>query len=256
MRLADEGIELQNNQSTLHGTTIVIKCPAGGAITIWWGDGSASAVVCDNVVNSYAHTYTATGTYTIRITGTTTLISDFRCYSQAWISGPISGILRGLGPASLTSATLSGTAISGDVTEFSRFTQLSSLNIASTSVTGNLASFASCPLTYLIANSTALTGDVSSLAGQSYGTLYLYAVPALAYTGPTALPPWNGGIWLFSSGLSSTEVDQFLIDLADGCATSGTRSLKLAGTNAARTAASNAAKAALLAAGWTVEVNE
>lgn len=276
------GIKLQNNQTTLHDTTISIKCPAGGVLTIYWGDGTASAVTCNNVLNAYTHTYTAQARYTILVVGTTTLISDFRAVSQSWISGPLSEIVRGLGSA-LTTLHLYSTAVSGDVSALSRFTGLSALAIYATSVSGNISALAALTaLTYLGLGSTQVTGDIAVAAGmpllttlrldQNAGVtgdiasiaprtaltiIHLYSCPALTYTTPTALPPWNGAtIWLYSSGLSSTEVDGFLIDLADGCGTTGTRVLKIAGTNAARTSASDAAKAALLAAGWTVEVNE
>lgn len=254
------GIKLQNDQITtgLHDTTISIKCPAGGALTIYWGDGTASAVTCNNVLNAYTHTYTVQARYTILVVGTTTLIATFNCYSQAWLGGNIANVLSGLDSVNLKVITLASTPYTGDVSAFSRLTGLTSVNIAATSLTGNLASFAPLTsLTSLLAFSTALTGDMGSLATiTGFTSLYLYAVPALTYTS-RALPPWNGAaLWLFSSGLSSAEVDAFLIDFADGCGTTGTRVLKLAGTNAARTSASDAAKAALVAAGWTVEVNE
>jgi len=54
-------------------------------------------------------------------------------------------------------------------------------------------------------------------------------------------------------GLSSSEVDNFLIDLEASGASSGT--LNIAGSNAARTSSSDAAVSALQSRGWSITVN-
>jgi len=97
-------------------------------------------------------------------------------------------------------------------------------------------------------------GDISTFAIlPNLATLYLYSTSCTQYTS-TPLPAWAGAdIQIQSIGLDATEVDNFLIDLADGCGAGG--SLNIAGTNAARTAASDAALATLTAAGWVVTVN-
>ncbi len=208
------GIQIANNQTALNDTTISIKCPATGALTILWGDGTSSAVACNGVLNSYVHAYAATGRYVIQVVGTTKSIADFRCYNQAWIGGSLAQIARGLG------------------------TSLVNLSLSSD------------PL---------LTGDLADLAGlTSLVTLYLHSDPLLTYTTPTALPPWPlCSLQLFSCGLSSGEVDGFLIDFADGCGAGpgAPKPLRLDGDNAARSAASNAAVATLTAAGWVVQAN-
>lgn len=124
--------------------------------------------------------------------------------------------------------------LSGDIKAFAPLTSLTQLYLSSTSVSGDIANLA--PLTSLT-------------------ILYLGSTSVDTYTTPTALPAWAGcNIQILNLGLDQTEVDGFLNDLADGCGAGG--ALYIAGTNAARTAASDAAKATLLAAGWTVSVNE
>jgi hypothetical protein len=260
-RYGFRGIQLTNEQLTtgLHNTTISIKCPAGGVLTIYWGDGTASAVTCNNVLNAYAHTYSATGQYTVRVVGTTKQIVDFRCQSQAWISGDIVAVLSGLSPAALTSLHIGTTAFTGNLSSLAPFTGILSATLSTLNgVTGNLSVFSGMTsISYLLAFTQSWTGDISAFAScPLLTTLYIMGITNLTYSTPTSLPAWTGSIWAYSSGLSSAEVDRFLIDLADGCGTTGTRTLKIAGTNAARTSASDAAKAALLAAGWTLEVNE
>jgi len=255
MRLADAGCVLQNNQSSLHDTTITIKCQAGGALTILWGDGTASAVTCNNVANTYVHTYAATGLYTIRIVGTTRLISLFQVVGQTWISGSISAITQGLS-ASLTALYLYNTGVSGDINVLSLFTGMTVIMVYGTSLTGNISSVAALTgLNILYINSTpGVTGDIRSLAGLTQLIALRISSTGIGdyTTGP--LPAWPASnMQLYSIGLSSAEVDAFLIDFADGAGAAG--SINIAGTNAARTHASDAAKAALDAAGWAVTVN-
>jgi hypothetical protein len=97
--------------------------------------------------------------------------------------------------------------------------------------------------------STSVSGDLSALSGLvKLKNLYLYSTGVSDYTS-TPLPAWPGcNIQIYDLGLSSTEIDDFLIDLADGVGAAG--SLTYIAGNDPRTAASDAAVAALSAAGW------
>lgn len=183
---------------------------------------------------------------------------------------------------SLTILYLSSTSVTGDIADFSTLTSLTRLYMSSTSVTGDLADLS--PLTSLVRlylgstgvsgdiadlspltsleilnlSSTSVTGDLADLSPLTSLTyLYMYS-NTLVYT-TTTLPAWaSATIECQSTGLDSSEVDQFLIDFETTAGAGGT--LNLAGTNEARTAASDAAVTSLTNAGrpggpWVVTVN-
>jgi hypothetical protein len=284
---------ISDQSSLLRDTTLRIACPAGGAVTIDWGDGTSSAVTCNGVLQVHTHTYGGLGIYTIRVLGTVHLITDFRCYAQSWVSGDIAS-MRGLtnltilnlrstavsgdiaalsGLVDLTVLYLFSTAVSGDIAALSGLVELTVLYLYSTSVSGDIASLSGLTnLTVLYLHTTAITGDISALSGLVDLTilslhtttitgdiaslsglvdltgLYLYSTSVNDYTS-TPLPAWPGcNIRIYNLGLSSTEIDNFLVDLADGVGAGG--SLTYIVGNDPRTAASDAAVAALSAAGW------
>ena len=197
---------LYSDQSTPGNFELEIECPAGKSLTVYWGDGTSDAWVCDGTRNAVTHTYTTAGQYPVSVVGDVYDITEIMCTeAEAY----------------------------GDIEAFSGHTSL----------------------TYLRLSNTGVSGDLSSISGHtSLARLYLYGSDVDDYTS-TALPAWAGcDIRVQDLGLSSTEVDDFLIDLADGVGAGG--DINIAGTNAARTAASDAAKTALIAAGWGVTVNE
>ncbi len=261
---------LISDQSTLNDTEIRISCPATGSVTIEWGDGTSSSVVCDGTTNTYTHTYTATGTYTIRVLGTIDQITYFRCGFQSWVSGDIaslsgmvsldrlylfdssiSGDISVLSRmASLNRLYLDGSSVSGDISALSGLTLLTHVYIYSTSISGDIASLSGLTLLrYLFCNETSISGDIASLSGLTLlNDLFLHSTDIDTYTS-TALPAWPGcNIQIENLGLSSTEIDNFLIDLADGVGANG--DLTYVAGNDARTSASDAAVTALSAAGW------
>lgn len=184
------------------------------------------------------------------MTGLTSLV--YLNLSSTSVSGNISALSA---LTSLAYLYLGSTSVSGSISAMSGLTNLVHLHLYSTSVSGDIVNLTGLTsLVYLFISTTAISGDIGDLSVlTSLGYLYLYST-SLSY-GSVALPPWAGtNIQLQSAGLDSTEVDNFLIDLASGVGANG--SLNIAGTNAARTSASDAAKAALLSAGWSVTVNE
>jgi hypothetical protein len=261
---------ISDQSALLRDTTLRIACPAGGELTIDWGDGTSSAVTCNGVLQVHTHTYGGLGIYTIRVLGTVHLITDFLCYSQSWVSGDIAS-LSGLvdltylslsstlvtgdiaslsGMVDLTYLNLSNTAVSGDIAALSGMVDLTTLGLFSTGVSGDITSLSGLvDLTYLNLRSTLVTGDIASLSGLvDLTVLYLHSTSVSDYTS-TPLPAWPGcNIRIYNLGLSSTEIDNFLIDLADGVGAGG--SLTYIAGNSARTAASDTAVAALSAAGW------
>ena len=158
----------------------------------------------------------------------------------------------------ITQLYLSSAPVYGNIGSVADQTAMTRLYMSSTLVEGVLDTLAGMTSMGILAAALInITGDLNTLANFTSATnLNVYSTKAdsMDYT-TVALPAWAGtSIRIESNGLSSSEVDQFLIDLADGVGASGT--IKIAGTNAARTAASDAAKATLLSNSWTVEVNE
>jgi hypothetical protein len=171
-------------------------------------------------------------------------------------SNTVTGNLSSL-PAGLTRLTCTGSnTIAGD---------LNSLPVAltylyctgSNTVTGNLSSLPAGLTTLILGGSNTVTGNLSSLpAGLTYFRCFgLNSVSD--YTSPKT---WPNNINHFqltpaSGGLSSTEMDNLIIDL-NGSTWAGTsRTLTLTGTNASRTSASDAAVVSLSLKGVTVVTN-
>jgi len=102
---------------------------------------------------------------------------------------------------------------------------------------------------------TNVTGDIGELrALTSLAKLYAYNLSGTSYSQGVLPDSWKD-IRVDNNGWSSTEVDNFIIDLdTPGRVANGT--LTIDGTNAARTSASDDALAHLVAKGWTVNVNE
>jgi len=191
------------------------------------------------------------------------------------------------GMTGLKSIKVNETAIYGTVSNFSAMTGLTTLYTYDSSIAGDVSGISGLtnledfrvsqpppPIVFCIG------GDVSDLYGNTslkylhmeYASLSIGDISGAAVfteivelwashsTMPASytqgdLPAWGGASLKFASlGLDETEVDDFINDLADGCGDDGV--LDISGTNTARSAASDAGKATLLAAGWTVTVNE
>lgn len=184
--------------------------------------------------------------------GSLTSMTQLYVYSTP-VSGDI-GDLSGL--TGLTILYLSSTSVSGDIGDLSSLTSLTQLYLNKTSVSGNIGGLGSLTgLTILYLNTTSVSGDIGNLSSLTSLVLLSLYTTSLSYGSISPLPPWAGAnLQVQSTGLDSTEVDDFLIDLASGVGANGT--LNIGGSNAARTSASDAAKATLLAAGWSVTVNE
>lgn len=149
--------------------------------------------------------------------------------------------------------------IEGDISNLSGMTSATQFFLQYTDVDGDVSSLSglNANMTYLYLVSTKAYGDVGALAAlTNLKRFYVYDMDTLAITyGNQVLPAWSGAnLQLSSSGLDSTEVDNFMIRLAAAGGTDGT--LNLAGSNGARTSASDAAKATLLSNNWSVAVNE
>src|SRR3990167_1744696 len=155
------------------------------------------------------------------------------------------------------------------------------LNYGLNTTSGSISSLPTGLITYLNSGSNTTSGSISSLPdGLTYyynsglnttsglisalpaGLTYYYNTGSNTVADYTAGRTWANNQQYFLSlptvgnGLSSTEVDNLLIDLANVVTWTGNKVINIAGNNAARTSASDAAKATLLGKGVTVTVNE
>jgi len=128
-------------------------------------------------------------------------------------------------------------------------------NFRDTSVTGDIQNLPDGASVYFFDN-TNVTGDIASYRSLS-NILVRYLIKDTSvstYTsGNYSVDVTGADIQVQDLGLSSTEVDNFLIDLEASGASSGT--LNIAGNNAARTSSSDAAVSALQNRGWSITVN-
>jgi hypothetical protein len=233
-------------------------------------------VVGLNTLTSLTRLYLYTTSISGDISGLATMTSMDRMWINATsISGDVSGIsgltsmtnlqiyntlitgnIGGLSAlTSLTSLQLHDTSISGDISQVGVLTSLTLIYFHNTLVSGDIGSLSTLvSLTQLLGYNTSITGDIGDLKTlTSLAFLYLYT-NTLNYN-LTTLPTWtNNDIRIYSTGLITAMVDNFLIDLAAAGGINGT--LNIAGTNAIRSSASDAAKTTLLGNGWTVTVNE
>jgi hypothetical protein len=268
--------QLTINQSSLATTTITARGTSGDVVTFDWGDGTDSTLTLSGVSTNDVLTkdYSSTGTYTLTLSGDYTSLTLFSC-----TDGRLEGDVGGLGAlTSLTRLYLYNTSVDGDVGGLSTLTSLTRLYLYNTSVDGDVGGLSTLTslirlylyntsvdgdvgglstltsLTNLSLQGTSVDGDIGGLSTlTSLVLLYLYD-NTLSYSS-TSLPAWaDNDIQVYSTSLSSTEVDSFLIDLADGVGDDGT--LNIAGTNDSRTSNSDAAVDSLLDHNWTVTVNE
>jgi hypothetical protein len=155
----------------------------------------------------------------------------------------------------LTYLDITDTAIVGNVSALAPLTALQKLYFDTTSISGDIGEFdVMTGMIELNAKDTLVSGAFDDLITLTVATLMNFEATDITYTTAT-LPTWsNLDLNLTSAGLSSSEVDQILIDFNTAGGINGT--LRLAGTNQPRSSASDVAYTALLGNGWTIFVNE
>ena len=90
--LPSQVILTSNQSAALNTTTLKFSVPTGNSLTVYWGDGNYDAVTCDGTLKTLTHDYASQATYQISLSGNLDQITDFRCNSQSWIEGDISGV--------------------------------------------------------------------------------------------------------------------------------------------------------------------
>ena len=125
-------------------------------------------------------------------------------------------------------------------------------------VSGDIANLPSVMSGFLCSGFNTVSGDIANLPSVMTNFLCYGSNTISDYTAGRTWANNQQRVYLAPTagyGLSSTEVDNLLIDLANVAAWTGDKVVWLAGNNAARTAASDAAVATLQGLGVTVTTN-
>jgi hypothetical protein len=219
-----------------------------------------------------------------------TLLTRLAVYGTNTLSGSISNLTSLTYLAVSGSNTLSGSisgltlltylGVSGSNTLSGSITNLTSLVtlfvVGSNTIAGSITNLTSLVYLYVVGFNT-INGEVTNLTSLSTiimkgnntvsgdfgynnsanGCIAIELNPC-AMVNYTAGATWsNANVSIYPSigyGLSSSEVDNMLIDMSNSGTMNG-KTILLMGSNAARTAASNSAVATLVAAGCTVTTN-
>ena len=211
--------------------SIKLSLPAGHEITVSWGDNNWTTITGAVSETAYAHTYaSAAETYQISIVGDVTAITYFKIEEDP---------------------------LSCDLAQFSRLATLTHLFLYNDTITGDLANLPSGLTYFTCAGSNTISGDLTNLpSGLTYFTC----------AGSNTISDYSGKTWTtkpttfnlqpVSGGLSTTEMDQLLIDFDDDLLWAAGNAITLTGTNDKRSSDSDAAKASILGEGADVTVNE
>lgn len=245
-------VNLYNDQSTLEETNIKLALPATKQVVIDWGDGNFTTATEGYLVD-YAHNYSSTGEYVIRLTGDLNDVYGFGLDAQSFISGELSTLAS---MPSLTYIHVGSTGFTGELCSICELTSLTEIRLYNIDLSGDISEIAGwTSAVNLQLYSTNVSGNLNSLVTMLSLTTLHIGTSSVIYTTAT-LPDWDAAnITASSCGWTSAMVDAFLIDL-DTASSASTKTVNLGGTNAARTSASDAAKTSLEGKGWTVTVNE
>ena len=260
-----------NNTQTIGGQFSTIT---GKTISVDWGDGGARSKY-SGTDQAWSKDYGSAGNRTVRIynssfltkfTMTTggadisfdianlpTSLTLFNCHGSNTVSGDIANL-----PTSLTYFSCHGSnTVSGDITNLS--TSLTYFSCSgSNTVSGDIANLPTSLTLFNCHGSNTVSGDIANLptsltyfSCHGSNTVSDYTTPHTWTTKPAAfiLVPVGAG------GLSTTEIDNLLIDFDADLTWASGNVITLTGTNAARSSASDAAVTNMTTEGATVTTN-
>jgi hypothetical protein len=268
-----EEMDFSNDGSVDQTIVFKISLPEGSECEIDWGDTNTSTVTGPQTETEYSHTYAGTSTYNGTIDGDWDDVTYLACNSEAGLTFDFESLPTGLTEYLGTS----GTPVTGELSDIpSGFTGNLVIN-NNLLITGNISGLPSGMTGYLYLDDTSVTGALSGLPSGLTSTINLERTTASGdiadlpsnaasniWLSDTSVDTYTGGSWPCATGnnknimlddldLTSTIVDNILIDLAATSITGGT--LDLSG-NDDRTSASTAAKATLLSRNWNITVGE
>jgi len=227
---------------------------SGKGIVISWGERGKYQIFFSGSEEGklYKSVYSRAGRFELSFYGEIESIRTIRC-SEPSLHGDTKQLrqLRGL-----QVLELQGTCVNARVEDFADLA-LHELSICGSSVGGTLEGLAdqSALEVLKLRRVTGFGGDIGVIAGLPVlRVLDLHGCSGLYYSRKDFPSGWvKPAFDLSDTGLSSWEVDQFLIDLANASVYDGT--LNIAGNNAAHTAASDEALLMLDALRWEVGYN-
>ncbi len=169
-------------------------------------------------------------------------------------------------PVNITHIDIRGGSgnISGDINNLPSDSAIATILLDHTTLTGDIANFPDTLGYISISGANTLYGDLADVPSSMYRFNLLGNNTVSDYT-----PPSGGKTWMnlattnkdfnfqpaSGGGLSSTEVDDLIIDLDASASGTYTRIIYITGNNDPRTSASDAAVASLLSKGITVVTN-
>ena len=265
--LADFSVVLTNisisGNNTISGNIEDIKAD----VTYFYIDG-------DNVISGDLDNWPSDSVIaTLRIAGSNTITGGFTALPDTLMniiiggSNTVDGLIEDI-PVSVTTVNISGdNIIAGTLDNLPSGCKFTVLAISGNNiVAGDLANLPSTLLTVSLVGANTVYGDLNDLVS-TLRSITLVGDNAIAdYTPPSGGKTWyslanSAAAFNFrpasAGGLSSTEVDDLIIDLDASTTTSRTNALTIyiTGNNDARTSASDAAVASLLAHNITVVTN-
>jgi hypothetical protein len=248
----NEAFFYSNSATTV---SLTIRGPSTSGMWVDWGDGTDSewiqyAGTGTNV--NFNHTFSTSDEKKIKFSG---LLSDATLL-YARVNGTFYGDVGNLSSMTgLNTLHVYNTNIGGDLSGLSFMTNADVISLSNSSISGDLSGISALTsLTEFYGRNLSLTGPLSDLSSLPDLEQLLLDGTDVGVT-TDSLPAWSGiNMRLDSCGLTSTEVDNCLIQLDNAGGTSGT--INIAGSNAVRTSSSDAAKTSLLGKSWTITVNE
>jgi len=256
--------------------TLNLSLPANKYIIIDWGDGNTTKVSGAVSSQDYSNAYAGAGTYPIKIYGDFRFLTRFEIkdvnvdgtierigalsgltYFACGGSNTISGDIANL-PSGLTYFSCTGSnTISGDIANLpSGLTYFKCTG--SNTVSGDIANLPTGLTYFYCTGSNTISGDIANLpTGLTYFRCYGYNTIS-DYTTPhtwTTKPTTFNLVPVAPGGLSTSEIDNLLIDLDADLTWAAGDTITLTGTNAARSTDSDAAVTNMTNEGATITTN-
>jgi hypothetical protein len=231
----------------------IADAPAGITYFNLQGSNTVSGDIADAPAGITSFTLLGSNTVSGDIADAPAGITSFTLLGSNTLSGDIADA-----PAGITSFYLRGSnTLSGDIADAPAGIT-SFILLGSNTLSGDIADVPASITSFNLQGSNTLSGDIADVPASITSFNLQGSNTVSDYSG---VFPFNSAFQSFkiipvSGGLSSSEVDQLLIDFDSSISSwSGDKSVVLTGTNAARTSASDAAVASLQGKGVTVTTN-
>lgn len=245
------------DQSTPNDTLFILRGGVGENVSINFGDSSIDSTITFSgtaIDDTIFHNYGGSSIYNIKLAGAIKNITRFIFYKRSY--GGSNQIRKLKSLTYLEHIVQDGQPrIDGNLSDFSSL-PLTYLVLSSNidSVVGDLSSLSNMNLDKLVLSTNVIkydvTGDISDLSGSNFSSGVYLTANNLTYTTFNIPDTWMT-MYFGICGLSTSEVDQIIIDVESNGTSSGFLDLD---QNAYRSAASTTAYNALVSRSWSVFV--